>query len=420
MKRKQSLTLFLKGICMGVADVIPGVSGGTLALILGIYAQFIAAIKSINPAPLLAGLRWIASGFKVDKKEALLKSLETVHLSFLIPLGAGIVLALGAGSVVVPKLMELFPEIMRGLFFGLILASVAIPWKLMNKSDRGRLVGALVLAALMATGGYLSTDPNRVLDSTTSWSTVTAGDDADKNSLEKLLRRGPSAQTAEQAYWAPQNEPLRQAVAQADPKKAKELDELHHAENNTVATDKRALKARALPYNDLVVPAGTVVQVPRPSYLFVLAAGAIAICAMVLPGVSGSFLLLVLGVYYFVLNTLKGIPLQLLDGQVPTDSLLYIGLFLTGIAVGITSFARVLSWLLTHYPTLTMGALLGLMVGCLRALWPFQSTAQGHISNVLPTAWGGLELAAVAAVLAGAGLVFLLSWLGDRKQEAAA
>jgi putative membrane protein len=413
MKWRKELVLVAKGVCMGVADVIPGVSGGTLALILGIYAQFIAAIKSINPSPALAALRWVASGFKAPQKEALKDALATVHLPFLLPLGAGIVTALGVGSVVIPKLMELFPEIMRGLFFGLILASVAIPWKLMDKRDRGKLAGALALAVVAAVAGYASTDPNRVLDNTTHWTTIEAAPDS---TLEKVLRRGPSAQTAEQAYWAPQNQALRDAIARADPAKAQELDQLRHAETQSVATDKKALKARALPYNDLAVPAGTAVQVARPTYAFIFVAGAIAICAMVLPGISGSFLLLVMGVYYFILNALKGIPLQLLEGTVPTESLLYVTLFIAGIAVGITSFSRVLSWLLTHQPTLTMGALVGLMIGCLRPLWPYQQTVQGQIQHVLPTAWGGLEIAALGAVAAGIAAVALLAWLGERTE----
>lgn len=414
------LGLALKGACMGIADVIPGVSGGTIALILGIYQQFIEAIRSINPQPLVALLSWAASGFKAEGRERLVKAIGTVHLNFLIPLGIGIVAAVAVGAAIIPSLMERFPEIMRGLFFGLILASVAVPWRLMPKDNRGMLAAALVLTVVMAVTGYALTDPNSVLDTSAEWVSVEAqATDEGAPELKNVIRRGPSALTSQQVYWSEQNAPLREAIAASDPELAQRLQSARDAAAGVVATDKKAIKALAEPYDELRVPVGTVVQVPRPTLWFVFLAGAIAICAMVLPGVSGSFLLLVLGCYYFILNALKGTITQLVHGELPWLSMAYVGLFIAGIAVGILSFARVMSWLLRHQPALTMGALMGLMIGCLRAIWPFQQTLEGRIANVMPAAWGGTEIGAIVAIVVGVVLVVVLTVVGERTQPPA-
>jgi putative membrane protein len=155
-------------------------------------------------------------------------------------------------------------------------------------------------------------------------------------------------------------------------------------------------------------------SVPRPSYWFVMLAGAIAICAMVLPGISGSFLLLIFGVYYFILNAAKSIPTLLLTGTVPTEAIIYVTCMLTGIGVGLLSFARVMSFLLRKFPTATMGALVGLMVGCLRAIWPYQMQSEGRIVNYLPSTWGSAEFIPLAAVVVGIVLVVVLQIVGNR------
>ncbi len=411
------LTLFLKGVCMGVADVIPGVSGGTLALILGIYQDFIEAIRSINPKPLLPLLRYVASGFKAERRQDLQRALDTVRFGFLIPLACGIVVAIGGGSAVIPALMERFPEIMRGLFFGLILASVWLPLRMMDRTRTQALVVAALLGVGAAGAGYALTDPNLLVNTTSEWVEVTsppAQDGQEPATLNDTIRRGPSALTAEQVYWAEPNAPLRLAVQQADPAKAQELQTLHDQATGALPTDKGALKARSLPYNDLTLPPNTPIQVPRPSLPFIFLAGAIAICAMVLPGVSGSFLLLVLGCYYFILNALKGAVKQLAHGEVPVDALLYIGCFVSGIAVGILSFTRLLAFLLRRFPTPTMGVLVGLMIGCLRGIWPFQITQGGQLTNVLPQSLGATELGALGAAALGVVIVVALTRVGDR------
>ncbi len=422
MNLPPKVVLALKGVCMGIADVIPGVSGGTIALLLGIYQNFLDAINSINPRPLFALGRWARSGFKAEGRAALMEAIGTIHFGFLIPLGMGIGSAIGVGSLIIPPLMERFPEIMRGLFFGLILASLAVPYQMMPRENRSHVIAAMLLAVLATFTGYLLTDPNLVVDTTNEWVEVTAVAGEEPDTLKDVVRRGPSSLTSRQVYWSDKNAALREAIKVSEPDKAARFEQAQAQATGVVATDKKAIKAMAEPYDEVVVPAGTTVMVPRPAYPFVFICGAVAICAMVLPGISGSFMLLVFGVYYFILNALKGTLTQLAHLEFPAESLLFVTLFILGITVGILGFSRVLSWLLRRFPTHTMGVLLGLMAGCMRAIWPYQQTIDGKILNVLPAYWGSTEYGALVAMGAGVVIVVTMSWLGKRvsAQEAAA
>lgn len=411
MKYRKELGIVLKGVCMGIADVIPGVSGGTLALILGIYHQFIDAVKSVSHRPVMPFFRWVFSGFKAPQKAAFLEALGTVHLRFLIPLGLGIATAMAVGAKVIPTLMENHPATMRGLFFGLIVASVAVPIKLMPRKDPVSMGVAAVLALACGVAGYSLTDPNAIVDTTSEWVEVRV---EEPQTLEHALRRGPSALTANQVYWSEQNADLRAAYAAAEPESAAALEAAHKGEAPVRATDKKKMKLVAEPYNEIMVPAGAVLKVPRPSYWFVLLAGAVAICAMVLPGISGSFLLLIFGVYYFILNAAKSIPTLILAGTMPVQAGIYVGCMITGIGVGLLSFARVMSFLLKKFPTATMGALVGLMIGCLRAIWPYQTDVDGAIVNHIPDTWGAAELMPLGAVVVGIVLVLVLQVVGNR------
>jgi hypothetical protein len=260
------------------------------------------------------------------------------------------------------------------------------------------------------------TDPNSLVDTTSEWVEVTtpSGTDAETLTLKDITRQGPSSLTAEQVYWADDNEGFRKIIETHDPAAAAELLKLHREDTARVATDKHEFKARAEPYNKLVLPAGAVVKVPRPSFGFIFAAGAIAICAMALPGISGSFLLLILGVYYFILNALKGSLEMLASGHFPAESLLYVALFVAGMVAGLATISRVLSYLLRKHPAGTMGALTGLMIGCMRGVWPFQIVEEGQLVNYLPVAWGLTEFLAVGAAGVGALVVTGLTVWGGK------
>ncbi len=405
------VSLFIRGLCMGIADIIPGVSGGTMALVLGIYTQFIAAVKSLNLRPVGALLRWVFSGFATAEKEALVRARDSVHWRFLLPLGAGIAAAMGLGSIFIPRLMDQYPSEMRGLFFGLILASVGVPLKMMPRRSRRDLLVGFGTALLFLALGYLVTDPNRKIDTTSDWKSLRADEAVP---LKELCRRGPSAASSADVYWADENGALRVAHLAANPQEAARLGALQAAERAPIAADKRAQKARAHHYDEIVVPAGTTVSVPRPARGFILLAGAIAICAMILPGISGSFILLILGCYYFVLNAVKGSLAALVRFSSPGDGPVYVLLFACGCLLGLALFSRVLNWLLRRLPTPTMGALAGLMVGCLRGVWPWRETGPDGLQNVLPAEAAGLWPAAAIALL-GMAIALGIEFLGSNR-----
>ena len=406
MKR---FVLFLKGICMGSADVIPGVSGGTMALILGIYKELVESIRGLHVRwipPL-----WLTGGRKERDWEDFREEFDTLSVPFLLTLGAGILVALGGGSMVIPELMESYPVAMRAFFFGLIVASVWVPFRMIEAKTTAAIVGALLVGVLAAGFGYVATDPGRSIKATQSWTTL----ESQGETLEDLARRGPSAAPTASVYWADQNAPLRQAIEQAQPAEAKKLA-ANHDKAKAIgggSPDKDALKKLSEPYNELEVPAGAEVQVPQPAGWFVFAAGAIAICAMILPGISGSYLLLIFGVYFFVLNAVKGSIEALLAGSLPVGQAGFVLLFMSGAAIGILSFARLLSYLLNKYPTYTLGGLVGLMVGCLRGIWPFRATVDGQTVNALPEAFDATVIAAAVACLVGAAIVTGLTLAGS-------
>lgn len=293
--------LAVKGFCMGCADIIPGVSGGTIAFITGIYEDLLAAIKSFD----LAAVRRLLRG---DLRAAL----SGLHLRFLVPLLGGIGCALLAMARVVHHLLEHHPVLIWSVFFGLIAASI---WVV------GRRVGRW--------GG--PTAAGAVLGAVVGWLVVG------------------------------------------------------------------------------LIP----VQTPDALW-FIFFSGAVAICAMLLPGVSGAFLLLVLGKYATITATLKN----------PFDSgnLLLIMVFGAGCVAGVLGFSRLLHWLMTRHHDLAVAGLTGLMAGAMRKVWPWKDvleTAQvGRKIIVLreALAWPPLDASVVlplCLMLAGAVAVLLLDRLAE-------
>lgn len=407
----QRLVLFLKGVCMGVADVIPGVSGGTLALILGIYRELVETIRGLNlrfAGPLL---RWLRTRRQEDF-QALAVEVRALNLTFLITLGAGIAFAIGAGSMVIPHLLENYPVQMRALFFGLIIASVWVPFRMLEMSSaRARAMASI--AGVIGFGiGFVLTDPGHRVEATISWYEM---ESEGTETLESFLQRAPSAWPAEQVFWSQHNETLRKAVAESDPDLFEEL-RTHH-DSYLEAADRKVLRERSERYDVLEVPAATPVHIPRPPPWFILIAGSVAICAMILPGISGSYILLILGTYFFLLNALKGLIQFSLAGIFPANQLLYVAAFGIGAAVGILSFARVLSYLLRQYTVATLGVLVGLMLGCLRGIWPFQVTIDGVTANIWPDHFDAIVLYALITFLAGMLVVILFTWLGRRGRQ---
>ncbi|PSQ96640.1 MAG: DUF368 domain-containing protein [Bacteroidetes bacterium SW_9_63_38] len=274
----------LYGLLMGGADVIPGVSGGTMALIVGIYKQLVGAISSAVSLG-LACLRLDADVVRTHG--------AAVPWRLVLPLATGIGLAIAVGAHVIPALMTTYPEQMRGLFLGLVGASLLIPAFRMQR--------------------------------------MTA--------LHGVLGAGAAA---------------------------------------------LAFFLTGLP----------VLDAADPSLLRVFLSAAVAICAMILPGVSGAFLLEALGIYTPTLTALKA-----LDGP-------FVITFVAGAAVGLSAFAMLLDWLLTHLHDATMAVLIGLIAGALRSLWPYVGA---HRTLQFPTAGDPIG-SVISLCIAGFATVLLLLW----------
>jgi len=285
---QQLVLTYLRGFVMGAADIVPGVSGGTVALVFGIYRRLVGAIREGSAA--------LGMLLKLDVSGAV-ERLKHVEWAFLIALLAGIGTAVLALSHLIETLLEDRPVEMSGLFLGLVAGSVVIAWKLLQRRDAQR--AAILVVAAVVTFVLLG------------------------------LRGGTS----------------EEAVA----------------------------------------------QVADPSLLVFFGAGAVAICAMILPGVSGSFLLVTMGMYSAVLETVN------------ERDLLPLGLFLLGCITGLALFSQVLHWALDRHYDTVMAVLIGLMLGSLRVLWPWPE-------GVESTALGGPgdDPVLVPVLLAVAGLVLVL------------
>lgn len=278
---------------MGGADVIPGVSGGTVALIVGIYEALVGSIRSLASA----AVRLVRGDLAGARRHA-----AAVHWRLVLPLGIGIAVALGIGAAIIPSLLENYPAQTSAVFFGLIAGSLIVPWRRVRTRTR-REVG---IAVVMATVAF-----------------VVVG-----------------------------------------------------------------------------LPPQTISD---PPLIGVFGAATIAICAMILPGVSGSFLLLVMGVYEPTLAAVRDL------------NLLYLTVFASGAVIGLGMFSRLLGYLLEEHQSVTMAALIGLMAGSLRALWPWLDEDRGLLAPPADLA----EVAVVAALaVAGFAAVRLLIHSGERKHRA--
>ena len=290
--------LMLKGIAMGAADVVPGVSGGTVAFIVGIYEELINSIKSINPTnlKLLFSLR-IAEFWKA------------INANFLLALVSGIAISIFSLAKLITYLLENEPVLVWAFFFGLVLSSTYFVAKTITQWD-----WKTYLFFVIGTVG---------------------------------------------AYFI------------------------------TVATP---------------------TETPN-NLFFIFLCGAIAICAMILPGISGSFILVLLGKYFYIMNAVKSLDIVVML------------VFICGAFIGITSFSNVLSFLLRRFHNTTIATLAGFMLGSLNKVWPWKETfetyvdSHGHIKplveeNILPNTllWEGIGL-----MLFGFILVYVLEKISQKK-----
>jgi len=254
---KSDFRTALCGLMMGAADIVPGVSGGTVALVLGIYNRLVSAISHFDQQALgmLAAKRWTAAA-------------EYVDLRFILALGCGIATGIGSLSFLMKKLLDDHLQPTYAVFFGLILGSGVLVARGVARWNPAS-IAALVSGVSVA------------------WFVV---------GLDAL-------QTPPDTLW----------------------------------------------------------------YLFFC--GTIGICAMILPGLSGAFILLILGRYSHVTGLIRSI----LKGDWSVQAFLEVSVFCCGCLFGLLAFSRILRWLLAHHATVTMATLCGLMLGSLRKLWPFKN-----------------------------------------------
>lgn len=417
----QRLILFVKGLLMGFADVVPGVSGGTIAFVTGIYPAFMAALSSVNFKWAQHLFLFLFSGFNKKHLEEAKHHFLRIHWGFLLTLLSGMLLAIAIGSSIVPGLMADYPAQMRALFMGLVLASIAVPFAALGKLTP-RLWAMMVVAsiAIYFMLGLKGEPP-------ASWSTVTA---EQGQSLRDFSRQHPNLREPSGVYCPSaagahsDNAALRQSVADRDPALAARLDALcaelraHSDDPQALATlihENGLADSATDPFAQLELVEGTEIMIAKPAYTFVFFSGAIAICAMVLPGISGSFILLILGVYTFVFTAVRGSIQVLLGRGDGLEPVLFLFVFGLGILLGIMSFSRILTRLFERHREITLVTLIGVMIGSLRVLWPFQvgSHEGGGAKNVLPTA-GDPVLLVVVLIAVGFIVVVGLSKLSQR------
>jgi len=258
MKRtfRDYIPITLKGMAMGAADVIPGVSGGTIAFIAGIYQELIDSIKSVN----LRTLRLLLTGKFNDFRKAV-----NGNFLFSLLLGIGIsILSLAKGM---QYLLDHHPILIWSFFFGLVVASAIYVGKDIKEWKAGTVVSLLLGTAV----AYVIT---------------------------------------------------------------------------------------------IITPAEA-----NTGYGFIFLSGAIAICAMILPGISGSFILVLMGMYRFILEALT------------TFNVPVIFTFLAGAGIGIVLFSNLLSWLLKRYYTATIAVLAGFMIGSLNKVWPWKQVTETFVDR---------------------------------------
>ncbi len=300
--------ILLKGMAMGAADVVPGVSGGTIAFISGIYQELIETIDALN-----FGI------FKVWKKEGIKVVFEKYNLGFLLSLFIGIFISILSLAKLISYLLEHHPIIVWSFFFGLVIASIIYIGKQITRWNLATILVMLLGVAI--------------------------------------------------AYII------------------------------TIATPSEA---------------------PDIWYFFFIS-GCIAIIAMILPGVSGSFILVLLGSYGLVLGTLTDFISGVTTGdwELVKTSFFKVTLFILGCIVGLKVFSKALNWMFTHKKQLTLAILTGFMIGSLNKIWPWKEVLSTRIDrhgdevpliekSIMPSSFEGEALVVYAIISAIVGFLVIL------------
>jgi uncharacterized membrane protein len=354
---RDALGILARGFAMGAADIVPGVSGGTIALITGIYRRFINALGTLH----LDFLRPLVRG---DVRESSRRFLS-MHWEVLVPISLGIMLAVATMSSLLHHMMDTRPGPTFAFFFGLIAASSWVPFKLMHRRDVLHILvcGVSAIVVFLLVGIQPSDPPLRIVngqDASSSSSMLYAATLRGEDELHALRVMAGELELSEGV-----------TLAVYDP-------------NNKVPDAARAHGVTVIQSSEELIgwdethPDATHVAQRTASLPWLFCCGMIAISAMLLPGVSGSFLLLLLGQYYAVLGAISRSvhralelvgrepdPLSSLNGMTLSKDLTILIVFNLGVLTGVVLFSRVIRWLLEHAHDLTMAVLTGLMVGAL-------------------------------------------------------
>ncbi len=279
---------------MGAADVVPGVSGGTVALVLGIYLRLVTAISHVDLTLLgyIRARQWRQAAAHID-------------LRFCLALGLGIGTGILALVRVMKFLLDEHPQPTLSVFFGLIAVSCLLVAQIVRRWTAPRIAMAIAGAVF--------------------------------------------------AFWL----------------------------TGLIET-----------------------KVENVGYGYLFFSGVIAICAMILPGISGAFILVIMGMYHHVI----GVVSEVAHGAITLDNLIFMAVFASGCVIGLLGFTKILRLLLTHYESATMAVLCGFMFGSLRKVWPFQTEGrlwpfQMEAGDPWPSALEILVSAVLAIVAAGAVLL---------------
>lgn len=302
--RAEAIVLFLKAFCMGVADLIPGVSGGTIAFITGIYEGLLDAVGSVNKRSIGALLRF-----------DFLSVISIVHIRFLIPLVCGMLFAIFSLARLMHYLIKEQTIPTWASFFGLIAASIVVIFKTLDNPKAPKNIISLIVGAIFA---FIVVNLIPVETPTAPW--------------------------------------------------------------------------------------------------FIYLCGVIGISAMILPGLSGSFLLLILGKYEYITGAVKS-PFG--DGN-----MIILLTFVAGSLTGVAGFSRVLNWFLKHHRSATMAFLTGILIGSMKKVWPWKEVLETKIirgkvrilreANIMPDSFNTEVVVAIVLALVGFGLVL---WMESKSRS---
>jgi len=318
------LGIYFRGGAMGCSDIVPGVSGGTMALLLGVYERLVTALSRVD-ATLLRHL------FRREFR----KAVEYFDLVFLVTLGLGVASGIALMTFLLDYLLKSHLVPTMGAFFGLITASGFLVFRKIghwHDADRGRTIKNVVIRLLAMHAGIFF------------------------------------------AWWL------------------------------------------------VGLPALSTKADPPLLYGYLVLCGMISISAMILPGISGAFILLILGQYKFIVGTLK----EVLSGHFAAQHLYVVLSFALGAALGLITFSKFLKWLLEKWHDLTMAVLCGFMFGALRLIWPWKEAGiealfeKKEDATGFVNVWPNLALpethTTIAVGVAALFFVLAIEWYAARKK----